>query len=442
MTRHDRAHDPSHLPPGFRLGRELALIAALGGLGACVVLWILVIVVDRRWPEGASAFYKGYLFAWLFWLGASLGSMTAVMVHIQLGGAWGVLTRRIAEAASLVLPALFVLFLPVLFGLHRLYPWADPQNHNPVVLHKHHWLNTPFFILRYVIYFAVWSATAWMLRRYSLRRDVEGRRAETSRLERGVSSFGLVAYFVLMTLASVDWIMSMEPEWYSTVLGFIVCMGQAVTGVSTIIIVLLLLRRTPPIADWLRPNVMNDLGNLLMVCVILWAYNSFSQLLVTWMGNTQIDIPFYVKRTAGPWKVMAAILMVFGFLTPFALLLQRGVKNRTNWMLWLCSGLLVVRMIDLYWMVVPAGGEDPYPKFQWLSLFTGLAALAGIGGVWTVAFLAFLGQAPLVPLHETLTIEHEEGDGSPLVKNRKPNEGGSDDDNEHGTRDSGQPQPA
>ena len=185
-----------------------------------------------------------------------------------------------------MLPLLFVLFVPILIGLRKIYPWADPNNHNALVAHKRGYLNPGLFTARYIVYFAVWSTTAWLLRKLSLRHDRAPGPAATRWL-RVVSAIGLVAYFVTMSLAAVDWIMSLEPQWYSTVFGLIVCIGQAVIGMAMLIIMLVLMSGEPPFAARVQPRHFNDLATLLITAVILWAYHAFSQLLVTWMGNIQ-----------------------------------------------------------------------------------------------------------------------------------------------------------
>ena len=355
----------------------------------------MVMISGSRWPDAAADFYKAYLFAWLFFLGISLGAMMAVMIHHLTGGEWGYFVRRFGEAAANVLPLLFVLFLPILARLHWLYPWADPHNHSAIVAHKTIWLNPGFFILRYIIYFALWIPFAWRLRALSLRHD----RAPSKNIEMSLgrlSAVGLVIYFVTMSLASVDWVMSLEPEWFSTVFGFIVCMGQGVSGTCVLIIVMQRMNHDAPFAPRIRPKHFNDMATLLITAVIMWAYTSFSQLLVVWMGNIQSEIPWYVQRSFGPWRVMSILLVYLGFMAPFVLLLQRGVKNNGKTLTWVSGGILVMQALDTYWWITPSGVE-PYPEIHWLNVVMSLVALIGIGGVWIAAFLWLLGRAPLMP---------------------------------------------
>ncbi|HWE01284.1 MAG TPA: hypothetical protein VG326_02650 [Tepidisphaeraceae bacterium] len=391
------------LPPEFKRARHVAGAAGIAGTAACLLAWIIVMIFANRWPQGAASFYKAWLFAWLFFLGISLGSLSAVMLHHLTGGQWGYFIRRPGEAAANVLPLLFVLFVPICFGLGHIYPWADPHYHNEVVRHQHRYLNAGFFVGRYIAYFAVWIVMAWLLRTLSLRYDHTGDERTRRRLY-AMSAAGIPIYFVTMSLAAIDWIMSMEPGWYSTVFGFIMCMGQAIAGISTLIIVLLSTAHLSPIVERLRPRHLRDLATLLVTVVILWAYNAFSQLLIVWMGNIQGDIPWYVKRTVGPWRIMADMLILFGFGAPFVLLLQRGVKQKPKAMSWLCAGLLLMRLIELFWTVAP-GGADLYPKLHWFNVLMSAVALIGIGGLWIAAFLMLLDGPSLLPAGDAVPIE-------------------------------------
>ncbi|HZL33798.1 MAG TPA: hypothetical protein VFC78_00725 [Tepidisphaeraceae bacterium] len=396
---------PGHFPAGpigpelRRAERAAGLVGAIG-LGICVVIWLLV---GFHYHAFAGQFYRAWLFAWMFWLGVTLGSMAVVMLHHLTGGQWGLLVRRFSEAGAMVVPVMFILGIPFLVGMRDLYPWADPSNHDAVVQHKRAIFFPAFFLARYCAYFLIWFTLAFLLRRLSLRHD-RLPTEETAHRLRVVSALGLVLYVLSMSLASVDWLMSLEPHWYSTVFGFIICAGQSISGSCIAIVMLALLWRTPPFAGRARPNHFNDLGNLLMTCVVMWAYCSFSQLLVTWMGNLQSEIGWYVQRSSNVWHVLAGLLIFFGFLTPFVLLLMRGIKKQPHYMLLLCCGLLLMRVLDDYWMVAPSGAW-PFPHGNWLNGVASLAALAGIGGMWVAAFMWLLAGHPLMPLGQTVPIE-------------------------------------
>lgn len=385
---------PPVLPPRFREVLRLSPIVGGVALVLCVVGWIF----------SPRSFYPAYLCAWLFWLALSLGSLAFVMLHHMTGGEWGYMVRRFGEAARNVLPLMLVLFIPIIIGTRTLYPWREgnPAHDVAAVVHRAEYFPFWFWIVRYLVYFAVWILLSWVLSRLSFRNDTQPN-PRGMNLARKISAPGMVFYIVLMSLASVDWLMSREPEWRSTVFGFIICMGQAVSGGCFLIILLALFSNVTPIRERVTGDHFNDLGNLLLTCVIMWAYVAFSQLLITWLGNSQGEVTWYMPRTNGIWHVFAAILIIFHFCVPFLLLLMRGIKRNPRTMIWLCSGLLVMRALDLFWMATPSG-DDPDTHLPVMVVLLTIAAIVGIGGLWIWMFLWLLERHPLMPLGETVPL--------------------------------------
>jgi hypothetical protein len=408
MTQH--LHTPTLRHPEVDRGLLASLAIGVILLLACVPGWIFA----PQW------FYPAYLFAWMFWLGVSLGALSLVMLHnIGGGGEWGYLIRRFGEAAGMVLPVMFVLFLPIIIGSSTLYPWHPnhPEFTNAYVQHREGWLNPPMWGIRSLLILGVFMAFAFLMRRQSLAHDVDASPRHVRWMYR-LSASGMVIYFVLMSLSSVDWAMSREPEWRSTVFGFIIILGQSVSGLCLVIISLALLSRVSPFRERLHPNHLNDLGNLLLTCVILWAYCAFSQLIVTYLGNTQGETTWYIHRTRGPWHAIAALLIVFHFLVPFFLLLMRAIKRHTSAIMWVCIGLVLLRMLDVFWITVPTGSDPDVP------LPMGLVALAvglvvGIGGIWVACYLWLLGGHPLMPLGVTVPLPSQRIAGHGTSENRE-----------------------
>jgi hypothetical protein len=399
------------------------LIAPIVG-GAALLLCIV------GWIFSPTSFYPAYLCGWLFWLAISLGSLAIVMLHFQVGGEWGYFVRRFGEAASSVLPLLLILFIPVIIGTRVLYPWREgnPQHDNLIVVHRAPYFQLWLWILRFVIYLAVFMLLAFVLRRLSLRHDRSGDPRLLNRA-RMLSAPGMVFYFVLMGLAAVDWIMSRQPEWRSTMFGFIICMGQCTSGVAALIILLSLFRRISPFAERVTADHFNDLASLLITCVILWAYMAFGQLLIIWLGTQQNEISWYVPRSNGAWHVIAVLLIIFHFCIPFLLLLMRRIKRDPRIMLWLCAGLLVMRALDLFWITAPAGDAEDTRIPVLVALLT-IASIIGIGGLWVAAFLWLLAGHPLMPL----------GDFVPLRTGEFPEHGLEEElSNRHGTRPGREP---
>lgn len=341
-------------------------------------------------------FFRSYLMAYIFWSGITLGCLAVLMLYHLVNGGWGVLIRRMLEAGTRTLPLVALLIVPVLVGIPQLYTWAHPEAvaRDPLLQHKSVYLNIPSFLIRAVVYFAIWGILAYLLNRWSSDQDRSGAPWLARRLHR-LSGPGLVLYVLTVTFASLDWTMSLEPDWYSTIYSALFIVGQVLSALALLIAVLGLLASRTSLAEVLSPRYLNDLGNLLLAFVILWAYMAFSQFLITWAGNLTEEIPWYLRRVNGGWGWIAGFLIVFHFALPFLLLLSRQVKRRVAVLASLAGALLVVRMVSVYWMVEPAFG-DAQPRFHWLDWI----APIGIGGVWMAVFVWHLKRRPILPLHD------------------------------------------
>jgi len=363
--------------------------ALLLGLAAL----ILGMLDGIRAPE---QFFRSYLLAFVFWLGFPLGCAAFLMVHHLTGGFWGLPIRRPLEAGTRTLPLLAVLLFPLLLGLGRLYSWthSDIVAADEALQFKHPYLNVPFFLIRNAIYFLVWFALIYRLNRWSDDQDQTGNPLLAARLE-NISGPGLVLYGLTVTFFSIDWIMSLEPHWFSTIFGMIFMVLQVLGALALVILVAGLLSESEPIAGAITPDRFNDLGNFVLTFVMLWAYLSFSQFLIIWTGNLTNEIPWYVTRAAGGWAVVAVSLIVLSFAIPFYLLLMRGIKRRVRILSILCGALLVINFADVYWMVAPAF-EKAGPRLYLLDVLLPI----GIGGIWVAAYVRQLKSRPLLPLHD------------------------------------------
>jgi hypothetical protein len=330
-------------------------------------------------------FFNSYLFAWLFWLEISAGGMALTMLFQLTGGGWGRLIRPITLSAARVMPIMFLLFLPLFLGLPQLFPWARPQEvaQDPILQHVHVYLNPQFFAIRFVFYFAVWTSLIWGLAHIS-----------NQGILRRISAGGLVAYVVLMSLAGVDWIMSRQLHWTSSIFGFVLVISQTLTTQCFVTIILWRRAKDPAVAAFAKPKHFVDLGNMLLMWMILWAYLNFAQYLITWTGNEQDDIAWYVQRTYGGWRVVGGIIIFIHFLLPFFLLLMRPLKEQINRLGWICAGLLLLRVLDLYWNVGPQAQADPHGGFILSPL--DFIALIVIGAIWFAAFSYYLKRAPML----------------------------------------------
>ena len=393
--------DPTYTAPeAFIERRRPALVAGIVGLIVCAVGFVL----DRE------HFFRAYLVGYLFWLGIALGSLALMMVHHQSGGAWGIVIRRIFEAATRTLPVLAVLFIPVVIGMYDLYPWthADHVAHDPVLQHKAPYLNVSFFLVRALLYFASWIGLALVLNRWSKAQD-EGSLIATRRMQL-ISGAGLVLYGLTITFASVDWVMSINPHWFSTMFGFLFMGGQGLSALAFAVVVATALLWRGPLSEVFNAGHFHDLGKLMLAFVMLWAYFNFSQYLIIYSGNLVEEIPYYIDRTTGGWQYVALLLVVFHFAAPFALLLSRDLKRSAPRLVLVAIAILVMRVVDLVFLVspdfdpsgvnrhlLPAGAShDAHLFVHWLDL----AAPIGIGGIWLWLFLTQLARLPLLPIRD------------------------------------------
>jgi hypothetical protein len=343
-----------------------------------------------------AQFYQSYLMAFIFWIGLSLGCLAVLMTHHLCGGRWGFPIRRLLEAGSQTIPLMLVLFVPILFGMRVLYVWARPEavSLDPLLRHKQIYLNQPFFIIRTVLYFACWLWLVWMLDRAAMKQDRAPGPPAAKRLA-AIGAGGLVLYTLTMTFAVVDWAMSLEPHWYSTIYGVLFLAGQALTGFAFVIVVLALLMNKPPLSEATEPLNLHDLGNFLLTFVIFWAYIAFAQFLIIWSGNLAEEIPWYVKRFAGSWKWYALGLVVLHFFVPFFLLLMRELKRRRDPLAWIAVLVFIMCIADVIWEVSPAFNPEGF-SLHWMDIL----ALVGIGALWLAMFLRRLKSRSLLPLHD------------------------------------------
>ena len=377
--------------------QRLALVVGVVGLGLCVVGFL----GDRE------HFFRAWLMSYMVWFGVALGSMAWLMIQYLSGGAWGVVTRRIFEASSRTLPFMAVLFLPIAFGVHDLYLWSHPDvvATDEILQHREPYMNLSFFYARAVIYFVLWSLLAYLLSAWSRQQDSAPNDRLALRLQR-LSGGGLVLYAITLFFASVDWVMSLDPHWFSTIYGILFMGGQGLASMAFTIAMVVLLAQSEPMSRVFGPNHLHDLGKLMLAFVMLWAYFQFSQFLIIWSANIPEEIPFYLTRVEGGWKWISTLLILGHFVLPFLLLLNRDLK-RTRMLAVLAIFVIVMRFVDLFWLMGPEHGQTAV-SLHWLNLVTPFA----IGGVFIGLFLWQLGTRPLLPLGEPALAEAiEQGQG-------------------------------
>ncbi len=372
--------------PGIeRLGKT-ALAAGVAALVVCAALGF----------RDPVQFFRSYLLAFVFWIGLPLGCAAILMLHNMIGGTWGFPLRRPLESGTKTFPLMAVLVLPILFRLPVLYSWADPVKvqADSLLQYKHLYLNVPFFLARTIFYFFVWILITYLLNKWSRQQDETGEAALTQRIKR-LSAPGLLIFELTVTFASVDWVMSLEPHWYSTIYGMIFMVTQVLAAMAVMTVTVIRLSPEESLKGMVTPKLLNDYGNLLLVFTMLWAYLSFSQFLIIWGGNLREEIPWYMSRARGGWAGVGLILIIFHFAVPFLLLLTRFAKRRAKIMSWLAAGLIVMSLVDIFWLLTPAFNHAG-PEFH----LTDWLAILGIGGLWLWRFTSQLQGRPLLPLHD------------------------------------------
>jgi hypothetical protein len=370
------------------LGRYQRRLLTAGGLGLLVSL--------AGWLFNPVQFFQSYLMAYMLCLGVTLGCLALGMVHQLSGGAWGVVIRRPMGAAARVLPVMTLLFVPLLLGMRHLYVWthADLVAHDELLQAKRPYLNVPFFLVRTAIYFAAWNAVSYLLNAWSLEQDRTGDPRIAPRMQR-LSAGGLLAYGLTITFASFDWLMSLEPRWYSTIYGVLIMGGQALSAMAFLIVVLVWLSRRPPLDRIVVKAHFHDLGNLMLAFVMLWAYFAFSQYLIIWAGNLPNEISWYVHRLQTGWRSIGLALVMFHFIVPFVLLLSRAMKREGSLLVRVAVLILAARLMDLFWLIAPEFHVNGI-VVSWLDIVLPLS----LGAIWLGAFVWQLRGRALLPVHD------------------------------------------
>jgi hypothetical protein len=386
-------------PPAIvaRFRSRTVAVAALFSAGA-----IICALVDRK------LFLQSWLVGFMFWLGITLGSLALLMLQYTTGGNWGILGRRFWEAAIRTLPFLFLCWLPLVLGMKDLFPWSQMKPEELVADRARYWLNPKLFVVRGIIYFLLWIFWAWRLSRWS---EVEERGESTPQRFVSLQNFsgvGIVVYGLTITFASVDWVMSLNPMWWSTVWGMLFMVGECLTTFAFTIWLLARFAQMEPVSRVVKAEQFHDYGKLMFAFVVLWAYLSFAQWLIIWSGNITEEIRWYLDRVHGHWKIVATGLIFFHFVLPFAIMLSRNLKRQPRKLVRMALWIMIVRVVDLFWLIQPSfhapvevrgqpGGLAPLNL--WVVVMTVVNLLA-IGGWWLTIFYWQLEKRSLMPVND------------------------------------------
>ncbi len=377
---------------GYTPPAELSRVRNLA-LGVGVVLTALLLagaMIDR------IQFFHAYLVGFIFWAGITLGSLALLMLQHLTGGAWGVVIRRVLEASTRTLPLILLLFIPVVIGLKQIYPWMNPAEMNSPVLQLKaaKFLNPSFFITRAAIYFALWSLLALLLNWLSLKQD---RTADPKcgKQMRMLSGPGLGVFIITVTFAAIDWVMSLDPSWSSTIFGLIFVASWTMSALAFTILASAWLSQRAPMKAVLQPSHFQDLGNLTLTLVMLWTYFAFSQYLIIWSGNLPEETTWYVARKHGGWGAIALAIAILQFAFPFLILLSRSAKQSARTLATLAFLILAMRALDVIWLIEPTFNREHF-HLSWMDV----VAPIGMGGWWLAVFVWQLQQRSLMPIHD------------------------------------------
>lgn len=372
----------------YRRARPTAFLSPLLGLA------ILAggVAVALLCGAGRTQLLHSYLLAYVFWLSAALGCLGLLLLHPLVGGRWAVPIRRFLEAGAGTLPLLLLCLLPLLLGLRDLYPWAGPQAAEAALRPQHSYLSAPFFVGRLLFCFAIWLLLGALARRFSLAQDKAPRERSTEQLKL-LGAPGLILYVLTVSLALWDLTATLEPRWHSTVYGLLMIAAQGLIALSFAVLALLAFSGQSPLREQASQEHLHDLGNLLLALLLLWAYLSFMQLIITWSGNLPDEVRFYAPRLQGAFGRIGAALVVFHFAAPFLGLLSRSLKRRRGSLFALALLIFGGAWLDLFWLVAP-GLQRQGASFWLLDL----AFTLGVGGLFVGVYLIRLGGRSLVSL--------------------------------------------
>lgn len=378
----------------------IGLVLAVVGLGGSLALGLASEAARRQ-------LWHSWLVGALFALSVALGGLFFVLVQHATQAGWSVVVRRIAENAMATLPFLGLLFVPLLFGMGDLFHWshAEAVKLDPLLLHKQPYLNVRFFVIRTVAYFVIWSALALWFGRLSRLQDVTGDHELTRRMRRA-SPVALLLFALSVTFFAFDWLMSLSPEWYSTIFGLYFFAGSAMAFFAFLALVVIAARRTGLLAGVVSAEHQHDIAKLLFTFVAFWAYMAFSQYLLIWYANLPEETVFFAHRTVHSWSLATAGLALGHFVVPFFFLLPRTVKRSPTALAVAATWLLAMHLLDLYWLVMP----NLHPAGMAPTLLDA-TALIGSCGLFMAAFGRALKRQALVPLRdprlpESLTFEN------------------------------------
>ncbi len=376
----------------------VGLVLGILGLGASIALGL----------GDKEQFFFSYHVSYMYFLSIALGAFFFVIVQFAAKAGWSVLLRRIAENLAGILPFFILLGIPLVLGSHTLFHhWADEtvRETDPFIVHKAPYLNEPFFYIRMAFYFVVWAVLSSIFRKKSVSQDTSGDR-KTTRFLQNLSYPSIFLFALTITFASVDWIMSMDPHWYSTMFGVYYFSGSLVAIYASLIIVAMALQSHTGFGKVFNVEHFHDVGKLMFAQTAFWAYIAFSQFFLIWYANIPEETLFFKHRIEGSWMGVSVALAIGHFVIPFIFLLPSQMKRNKAVLLVGAVWMLLVHFLDIYWLIMPV-----HQHHGMHITVLDVTTFVGLGGLFLAIFGWYMKQAKIVPtkdprLAESLAFEN------------------------------------
>jgi hypothetical protein len=424
-----------HIPKDS-IWRKMPLI---GGVVGLVGLGGAVALGQSDWPQ----FLHSYLVAFMFFFAWMLGGIFFVLIHFAAKAGWSVTVRRMAENVAKTAPLFALLFIPIFLGKESLFPWLDHAHaaDDPVLQAKAWYLNPGFFTGRAAAFFLIWIGLATVFGGLSRKQDETGDPQITRRMQ-NLAPVGLMLFALSLTFAAFDWLMSLDPHWFSTIFGVYYFAGTVLCIYAVLILATMALKKTGQLGEAVTTEHFHDMGKMLFAFTVFWTYIAFSQYMLIWYANIPEETAWYHMRLQGSWKTLSIVLSLGHFVVPFFFLMSRHIKRRNLTLAVGAIWMLLMHLLDMFYLVMPGfqnghggGGhgaeagahgaeaaahgaehaaEAVAHAAHVASVHVGLIDLLtviGIGGLWVAAFSWILGRQALVPtkdprLPESLAFEN------------------------------------
>lgn len=382
-------------------------------LGAGIFAVVLIVMM-AAFPAQREQALRSWLLGFTFWGGIGIGCLGVLLLQYVTGGAWAVVIRRTVEAGSRTMWLLVLLFVPIAVGVPFLYEWHHLHETDKIVQWRGWYLTHSGFVIRSAVYFAIFLFMSYMLNKWGAEQDKTDNYTDSaSFLGKGVafSGPGMVVFALVVSFAAIDWTMTLDPHWFSTIWGFLYIAGWALSCFCFAVAVLAYLADKEPMSRVLGKRHFHDIGKLMLALVMVWTYFNLSQFLIIWSGNIPEETPWYLNRMKQGWGIVGFLLIIFHFAVPFIILLSRDVKRNARWLSIMAIFILAMRVVDIFYHIAPsptvAGAKTSF-TVSWMDI----AAVIGIGGIWLGFFFNELAKRPLVPVKDPFlddAIEHGRG---------------------------------